>query len=135
VRRCPSLIIARTDAQRPPCSPDIDERDQPFVTGERPTWNGLSNGDARAVVHRPGACAYAPYSDLLLDGDVQADLEVPARSGDGYQDVYRTRCSPSTARLVQLARHLDEETIAKFGKELAAMGYRFQFITLAGFTR
>jgi isocitrate/methylisocitrate lyase len=95
----PTLIIARTDAQAATLlTADVDERDQPFVTGER------------------------------------TDLDVARAFAEGIKNVYPDQmlafnCSPS----FNWRAHLDEETIAKFGKELAAMGYRFQFITLAGF--
>ena len=130
----PTLIIARTDAQAATLlTADIDECDQPFVTGERTAEgfyrvrNGMPAGIARGL-------AYAPYSDLLWMETSKPDLDVAREFAEGIKSVYPDQmlafnCSPS----FNWRAHLDEETIAKFGKELAAMGYRFQFITLAGF--
>src|SRR5437763_2080196 len=130
----PTLIIARTDAQAATLlTADVDERDQPFVTGERTAEgfyrvrNGIEPCIARGL-------AYAPYSDLLWMETSKPDLDVARASAEGIKHVSPDQmlafnCSPS----FNWRAHLDEETIAKFGKELAAMGYRFQFITLAGF--
>jgi isocitrate lyase len=130
----PTLIIARTDAQAATLlTADIDECDQPFVTGERTAGgfyrvrNGIEPCIARGL-------AYAPYSDLLWMETSKPDLDVARAFAEGIKNVYPDQmlafnCSPS----FNWRAHLDEETIAKFGKELAAMGYRFQFITLAGF--
>src|SRR5215470_9002096 len=130
----PSLIIARTDAQAATLlTSDIDERDQPFVTGER-TAEGFYR-----VRNGIGACiarglAYAPYSDLLWMETSKPDLDVAREFAEGIKSVYPDQmlaynCSPS----FNWRANLDDATIAKFSKELAAMGYRFQFITLAGF--
>ncbi len=130
----PTLIIARTDAQAAALlTADVDERDQPFVTGERTAGgfyrvrNGIEPCIARGL-------AYAPHSDLLWMETSKPDLDVAREFAEGIKSVYPDQmlafnCSPS----FNWRAHLDEETIAKFGKELAAMGYRFQFITLAGF--
>ena len=130
----PTLIIARTDTQEATLlTADVDERDQPFVTGERTAEgfyrvrNGIEPCIARGL-------AYAPYSDLLWMETSKPDLDVARAFAEGIKNVYPDQmlafnCSPS----FNWRAHLDEETIAKFGKELAAMGYRFQFITLAGF--
>ena len=130
----PTLIIARTDAQAATLlTADIDERDQPFVTGERTAEgfyrvrNGIEPCIARGL-------AYAPYSDLLWMETSKPDLDVAREFAEGIKSVYPDQmlafnCSPS----FNWRAHLDESTIAKFSKELAAMGYRFQFITLAGF--
>src|SRR5689334_1912195 len=130
----PSLVIARTDALAADLlTTDVDERDQPFVTGERTAEgfyrvrNGIEPCIARGL-------AYAPYSDLLWMETSKPDLDVARAFAEGIKNVYPDQmlafnCSPS----FNWRAHLDEETIAKFGKELAAMGYRFQFITLAGF--
>jgi isocitrate lyase len=130
----PTLVVARTDAQAATLlTTDVDERDQPFVTGERTAEgfyrvrNGIEPCIARGL-------AYAPYSDLLWMETSKPDLDVARAFAEGIKDVYPDQmlafnCSPS----FNWRAHLDEETIAKFGKELAAMGYRFQFITLAGF--
>jgi isocitrate lyase len=130
----PSLVIARTDAQSATLlTSDVDERDQPFVTGERTAEgfyrvrNGIEPCIARGL-------AYAPYADLLWMETSKPDLDVAREFAEGVRKEYPDQqlaynCSPS----FNWRQHLDEATIAKFGKELAAMGYRFQFITLAGF--
>src|SRR6516165_814535 len=130
----PTLIIARTDAQAATLlTSEIDERDQPFVTGDRTAEgfyrvrNGIEPCIARGL-------AYAPYSDLLWMETSKPDLDVAREFAEGIKNVYPDQmlafnCSPS----FNWRAHLDESTIAKFSKELAAMGYRFQFITLAGF--
>src|SRR4051812_29688685 len=130
----PSLIIARTDAQAATLlTSDIDERDQQYVTGER-TPEGfykVRNGIEPCITR---ALAYAPHSDLIWMETSTPDLEVARRFAEAVKDKYPEQllaynCSPS----FNWSAHLDEATIAKFSKELAAMGYRFQFITLAGF--
>jgi isocitrate lyase len=130
----PSLIVARTDAQAATLiTSDIDERDQAFVTGERTAEgfyrvrNGIDACIARGL-------AYAPYSDLLWMETSKPDLAVARRFAEAIRDTYPDQmlaynCSPS----FNWRAHLDEATIAKFQRELGAMGYKFQFITLAGF--
>ncbi len=130
----PSLVIARTDAQAATLlTSDVDERDLPFVTGERTAEgfyrvrNGIEPCIARGL-------AYAPYSDLLWMETSTPDLDVARSFAEAIKAEYPDQmlaynCSPS----FNWRAHLDEATIAKFQKELAAMGYRFQFITLAGF--
>jgi isocitrate lyase len=130
----PTVVIARTDAQAATLlTADVDERDQPFVTGER-TAEGfyrVSNGIEPCIAR---GLAYAPYSDLLWMETSKPDLDVAREFAEGIKKVYPDQmlafnCSPS----FNWRAHLDDATIAKFGKELAAMGYQFQFITLAGF--
>ena len=130
----PTLVIARTDAQAATLlTSDVDERDQPFVTGQRTpegfyrVRNGIEPCIARGL-------AYAPYSELLWMETSTPDLDIARQFAEAIKDQYPDQllaynCSPS----FNWRAHLDEETIAKFSKELAAMGYRFQFITLAGF--
>jgi isocitrate lyase len=130
----PALVIARTDAQSATLlTSDVDERDARFTTGERTAEgfyrvrNGIEPCIARGL-------AYAPYSELLWMETSTPDLDVARRFAEGIKRVYPDQmlaynCSPS----FNWRAHLDEQTIAKFGKELAAMGYQFQFITLAGF--
>jgi isocitrate lyase len=130
----PTLVIARTDAHAATLlTSDIDHRDKPFVTGARTAegfyrvQNGLGPCIARGL-------AYAPYSDLIWMETSTPDLGVAREFAEAIKDVYPDQllaynCSPS----FNWRAHLDETTISKFGKELAAMGYRFQFITLAGF--
>ncbi|HLI14973.1 MAG TPA: isocitrate lyase [Acidimicrobiales bacterium] len=129
----PTLLIARTDALGAALvTSDVDERDRPFLTGERT--------DEGYFVCRPGleaaiarALAYAPYADLLWCETSTPDLAEARRFAEAVKAQYPDKllaynCSPS----FNWRRHLDDETIARFQKELAAMGYRFQFVTLAG---
>jgi isocitrate lyase len=130
----PSLVIARTDAHAATLiTSDVDERDQEFTTGERTaegfyrTRNGMEPCIARGL-------AYAPYSDLLWMETSTPDLEEARHFAEAIKKVYPDQmlaynCSPS----FNWRRHLDDATIAKFQRELGAMGYKFQFITLAGF--
>jgi isocitrate/methylisocitrate lyase len=134
VAKVPTLVIARTDADAATLiTSDIDERDQPFVTGERTAEgfyrvrNGIEPCIARGL-------AYAPYSDMLWMETSTPDLAVARTFAEAIKAEYPDQlltynCSPS----FNWRRHLDEETIGKFQRELAAMGYKFQFITLAGF--
>ncbi len=134
VAKVPTLVIARTDADAATLiTSDIDERDQPFVTGERTAEgfyrvrNGIEPCIARGL-------AYAPYSDMLWMETSTPDLAVARKFAEAIKAEYPDQlltynCSPS----FNWRRHLDEETIEKFQRELAAMGYKFQFITLAGF--
>jgi isocitrate lyase len=130
----PTLVIARTDAHAATLlTADIDERDIPFVTGER-TADGfyrVRSGLAPCVAR---GLAYAPYCDLLWMETSTPDLAEAREFAEAIKAVYPDQmlaynCSPS----FNWRAHLDEATIAKFQKELAAMGYRFQFITLAGY--
>lgn len=130
----PTLVIARTDSLAATLlTSDIDERDREFVTGERTPegFFAVRNGMDAAISR---ALAYAPYADLIWCETSTPDLEEAARFAEAVRGEYPDamlayNCSPS----FNWRRHLDEETIAKFQKELGAMGYRFQFITLAGF--
>lgn len=130
----PTVIIARTDAQAATLlTTDVDERDRPFLTGERTAEgfyrvrNGIEPCIARGL-------AYAPYSDLLWMETSTPDLEVARRFAEAIKAEYPEKllaynCSPS----FNWRKHLDDATIAKFQRELGHMGYKFQFITLAGF--
>ena len=130
----PSLVIARTDAQAATLiTSDVDERDQPYITGER-TAEGFyrfRNGVDACVAR---GLAYAPHSDLLWMETATPDLEVARDFAERIKAEYPDQmlaynCSPS----FNWKRHLDDATIAKFQRELGHMGYKFQFITLAGF--
>jgi isocitrate lyase len=130
----PTLVIARTDAHAATLlTSDVDERDKPFVTGER-TAEGfyrVRNGMAPCIAR---GLAYAPYSELLWMETSTPDLDTAREFAEAIKNVYPDQmlaynCSPS----FNWRAHLDETAIATFQKELAAMGYRFQFITLAGF--
>ena len=130
----PSLVIARTDAHAASLiTSDVDERDREFTTGERTaegffrTRKGMDPCIARGL-------AYAPYSDLLWMETSTPDLEEARQFAEAIKAVYPDQmlsynCSPS----FNWRRNLDDATIAKFQRELGAMGYKFQFITLAGF--
>ncbi|WP_208811974.1 isocitrate lyase [Micromonospora echinofusca] len=130
----PSVVIARTDAQAATLlTTDVDERDRPFVTGER-TAEGfyrVRNGVEPCIAR---GLAYAPHADLLWMETSTPDLEVARRFAEAIKEQYPDQllaynCSPS----FNWRKHLDDATIAKFQRELGHMGYRFQFITLAGF--
>ena len=134
VENVPALVIARTDAQAATMlTSDIDEVDRQFVTGERNAegFYRVRNGMAPCIAR---GLAYAPYSELLWMETSTPDLDEAREFADAIKAEYPDQmlaynCSPS----FNWRARLDEATIAKFQKELAAMGYRFQFITLAGF--
>jgi isocitrate lyase len=130
----PSLVVARTDALGATLlTSDIDERDRRFTTGER-THEGfyyVRNGIDAAIAR---AQAYAPYADMIWCETATPDLEEARIFAEGVHALYPEKllaynCSPS----FNWKAHLDDSTIARFQKELGAMGYKFQFITLAGF--
>jgi isocitrate lyase len=130
----PTVVIARTDAEAATLiTSDVDERDQPFITGER-TAEGfyrVRNGIEPCIAR---AKSYAPYSDLIWMETGTPDLELAAKFAEGVKSEFPDQmlaynCSPS----FNWKKHLDDATIAKFQKELGAMGFKFQFITLAGF--
>jgi len=130
----PTLVVARTDAHAATLiTSDVDERDRPFVTGDR-TAEGffrIRNGMAACIAR---GLAYAPYSDLLWMETSTPDLEVAREFADAIHARYPGQllaynCSPS----FNWRQHLDDGTIEKFQRELGEMGYKFQFITLAGF--
>ena len=132
----PTVLVARTDAEGANLlTADVDERDRPFVDaskGRTPEGffyvkAGLNQAIARGI-------AYAPYVDLLWCETAKPDLEEAKRFAEGLHKHHPGKllaynCSPS----FNWKRKLDDSTIAKFQRELGAMGYRFQFITLAGF--
>jgi isocitrate lyase len=130
----PTIVIARTDALAATLlTSDHDERDRPFLTGTR-TAEGfyeVTNG-IEPVIAR--GLAYAPYADLLWVESAEPDLDLARRFAEAVHAEFPGKklaynCSPS----FNWRSHLDDETIARFQRELAAMGYAFQFITLAGF--
>ncbi|MET0974398.1 MAG: isocitrate lyase [Leifsonia sp.] len=134
VSNVPTIVIARTDALAATLlTSDHDERDRPFLTGERTAegfyevQNGIEPVIARGL-------AYAEYADLLWVESAEPDLDLARRFAERiHRDFPGKRlaynCSPS----FNWKRHLDDAQIATFQRELAAMGYAFQFITLAGF--
>ena len=130
----PTIIIARTDAESATLLANtVDPRDEEFITGERSSEgyfyvrSGLEAAIARGL-------AYAPYADMIWCETSHPDLEQAKKFAEGIRREYPDKllfynCSPS----FNWSRHLDAATIAKFQRELGAMGYKFQFITLAGF--
>jgi isocitrate lyase len=130
----PTVLVARTDALAATLlTSDVDERDRPFLTGER-TAEGYFRVTAGLDAPIARALAYAPYADLLWCETSTPDLDQARRFAEAVHDRFPGKllaynCSPS----FNWRRALDDQTIARFQKELAAVGYRFQFITLAGF--
>ena len=133
VQGVPTVVLARTDANAANLlTTDIDERDTPFVTGERTaegfylTRAGLDQAIARGL-------AYAPYADLLWCETAVPDMDEAKRFAEAIKKQYPEQllaynCSPS----FNWKKNLDDGAIAKFQRELGAMGYKYQFITLAG---
>jgi isocitrate lyase len=129
-----TLVIARTDAEAADLlTSDVDDNDKPFCTGERTVEgfykvrNGLEQSISRAL-------AYAPYADLVWCETGKPDLAFAKAFAEAVHAKFPGKmlaynCSPS----FNWKKNLDDATIAKFQKELGAMGYKFQFITLAGF--
>jgi isocitrate lyase len=130
----PTLVIARTDAEAGDLiTSDVDENDQPFLTGER-TVEGFYRTRAGFDQAVSRALAYAPYADLVWCETGRPDLEFAKKFADAIHRQFPGKllaynCSPS----FNWRKNLDDATITKFQRELGAMGYRFQFITLAGF--
>jgi isocitrate lyase len=130
----PTVLLARTDAEAADLvTSDVDERDREFTTGERTaegfyrTRKGFDQALSRGL-------AYAEYADMVWCETGTPDLEFARRFAEGIQKKFPGKmlsynCSPS----FNWKRNLDDATIAKFQRELGAMGYKFQFITLAGF--
>jgi isocitrate lyase len=130
----PTLIVARTDANAAELiTSDVDSYDAPFITGERTpegffrTKAGLDQAIARGL-------AYAPYADLVWCETSEPDLEEARRFAEAIHKEHPGKllaynCSPS----FNWKKKLDDDTIAKFQVELGKMGYKFQFVTLAGF--
>ncbi|MFC1664265.1 isocitrate lyase [Pseudomonadota bacterium] len=130
----PSVLVARTDADAAQLlTSDVDETDRPFLTGER-TPEGfyrINNGMASAIAR---ALSYAPYVDMVWCETSTPDLDQAKIFAEAVRKEYPDQllaynCSPS----FNWRGKLDDATIAKFQRELGAMGYKFQFITLAGF--
>ena len=130
----PTLLIARTDANSATLlTSDVDERDHPFLTGER-TSEGffmIRNGVEAAIAR---ALAYAPYADLLWMETSTPDIEEARRFAEAVHVQFPGKllaynCSPS----FNWAKKLSADEIASFQRELGALGYKFLFVTLAGF--
>ncbi|KAA9377794.1 isocitrate lyase [Microbispora cellulosiformans] len=130
----PTLVIARTDAQAATLlTSDVDPRDHAFTTGDRTAegYYRVRNGVDACVAR---GLAYAPYADLLWMETSTPDLDVAREFAEAIKrehpdQMLAYNCSPS----FNWRAHLDDATIAKFQRELGHMGYKFQFITLAGF--
>jgi isocitrate lyase len=130
----PTVIVARTDANSATLlTSDIDPRDQRFVVGERTAegFHKVSGGLDSAIAR---GLSYAPHCDLIWCETAKPDLEEARTFADAIHAEFPGKmlaynCSPS----FNWSAHLDEGTIARFQKELGVMGYRYQFITLAGF--
>jgi isocitrate lyase len=130
----PTILVARTDALSATLlTSDVDERDREFVTGER-TPEGFFR--VRPGIEAPiaRALAYAPYADLIWCETSHPDLDEAEQFAAAVHEKFPGKllaynCSPS----FNWRRNLDEKTIATFQKELGRMGYRYQFVTLAGF--
>lgn len=130
----PTVLVARTDADSAKLiTSDVDERDRPFIVGER-TAEGFFNitGGLEMAISR--GLAYAKIADLIWCETSTPDLEQAKQFAEAIHEQYPNKmlaynCSPS----FNWERNLDAHTIAKFQRELGAMGYKFQFVTLAGF--
>lgn len=134
VLNVPTVLLARTDADAADLvTSDIDENDRPFITGERTvegffrTRSGIEQAISRGL-------AYAPYADLIWCETATPDLAYARRFAEAIHRQFPGKllaynCSPS----FNWKKNLDDATIAKFQRELGAMGYKYQFITLAGF--
>ena len=130
----PTILVARTDAEAADLlTSDVDDNDKPFCTGERTvegffkTRPGVDQAISRGL-------AYAPYADLIWCETGKPDLAFAKKFAEAIHKQFPGKllsynCSPS----FNWKKNLDDATIAKFQKELGAMGYKFQFITLAGF--
>jgi isocitrate lyase len=131
----PTVLVARTDADSAKLiTSDVDERDRPFITSQERTPEGFYriNGGVKYAIAR--ALAYAPHADVLWCETSTPDLKEAKEFAEGVHAKYPGKllaynCSPS----FNWKKHLDDATIAKFQRELGAMGYKFQFVTLAGF--
>ncbi|WOV88286.1 isocitrate lyase [Sporosarcina oncorhynchi] len=129
-----TIIIARTDADAADLiTSDIDERDHAFITGER-TPEGFYRTNAGIDQAIARGLAYAPYADLIWCETSTPDLEEAKRFADAIHEKFPGKmlaynCSPS----FNWKANLDDDIIAKYQRELGKMGYKFQFVTLAGF--
>jgi isocitrate lyase len=131
----PTILVARTDADSAKLlTSDIDERDHPFILKGERTSEGffrIKSGVDTAIAR---GLAYAPYADLVWCETSTPDLVQAKKFAEGVKKEFPNKllaynCSPS----FNWKKHLDDATIAKFQRELGAMGYKFQFVTLAGF--
>ena len=130
----PTVLVARTDAEAADLvTSDIDDNDKPHLTGER-TVEGFFRSKPGLEQAISRGLAYAPYADLVWCETGKPDLEYARKFAEAIHKQFPGKllaynCSPS----FNWKKNLDDSTIAKFQRELGAMGYKFQFITLAGF--
>ena len=130
----PTVIIARTDAEAARLlTSDIDERDHPFLTGER-TSEGFFRITGAIDMCIARGLAYAPYADLIWMETSTPNLEDARKFAEGIHEQFPGKmltynCSPS----FNWQKHLERDELASFQRDIAAMGYRYQFVTLASF--
>jgi isocitrate lyase len=131
----PTVLVARTDADSAKLlTSDIDERDRPFIQKGDRTPEGFFRIKAGVDTAIARGLAYAPYADMIWCETSTPDLALAKKFAEGIHAKFPGKllaynCSPS----FNWKKNLDDSTIAKFQKELGAMGYKFQFVTLAGF--
>ncbi|HEX6377142.1 MAG TPA: isocitrate lyase [Allosphingosinicella sp.] len=132
----PTLVVARTDAESAKLiTSDVDDRDREWLTGERTPEGFFRLREGTGVDHCiKRGLAFAPYADLIWWETSRPDLEEARRFAEAIQSEYPGKlmaynCSPS----FNWSKRLESREIATFQEELAAMGYKFQFVTLAGF--
>jgi len=131
----PTLVIARTDADSAKLlTSDVDERDRPFIEKGERTSEGFYRIKAGIETAIARGIAYAPYADLVWCETSTPDLKEAKQFAEGVRKHFPNKllaynCSPS----FNWKKNLDDATIAKFQRELGAMGFKFQFVTLAGF--
>lgn len=134
VLNTPTVIVARTDAEAATLiTSNVDERDQKFISGDRTAegYYHVQNGIEPCIAR---AKSYAPFADLIWMETGTPDLELAKKFADGVHEEFPDQllaynCSPS----FNWSSHLEKDEIAKFQNELGKMGFKFQFITLAGF--
>ena len=131
----PTVLVARTDADAATLlTSDIDERDQPFILDEPRTSEGFYRVRSGVDAAIARGLAYAPYADLVWCETSRPDMAQAKKFAEAIRTEYPDKllaynCSPS----FNWKAHLDDAAIARFQRELGAMGYKFQFVTLAGF--
>ena len=131
----PTVLVARTDADSAKLlTSDIDERDRPFIESPERTPEGFYKVKSGVPAAIARGLAYAPYADMVWCETSHPDLAQAKEFAEGIHKQFPGKllaynCSPS----FNWKKHLDDATIARFQSELGAMGYKFQFVTLAGF--
>ncbi len=131
----PTILVARTDADSAKLlTSDVDERDRPFISSKDRTPEGFYRIKAGIETAIARGIAYAPYADLVWCETSTPDLHEAKQFAEGVRKHFPDKmlayhCSPS----FNWRKNLDDATLAKFQRELGAMGYKFQFVTLAGF--